>query len=83
MSRKDFELIASAIASEYENAPNLQAAVSIGNVAFKLADTFEKENARFDRMTFLAVAFGRECPRCNALNNTMRHRGACKKVSNA
>ena len=53
MSRKHYTIIAKVINFVYNNAPN---SAVINSVATLLAHEFEKENDRFNRSKFLAVA---------------------------
>jgi hypothetical protein len=52
MSRKDYVAMAEVIKREIDAATNTRQARSISNIARGMADTFKRDNSRFDRVRF-------------------------------
>lgn len=53
MTKKDYELIAAAIADAVRNAPNAGGHSYHYDIASNPADRLERDNPRFDRFRFL------------------------------
>lgn len=61
MNKRDYVVIAAVLAEEMDaNRNEDRGASAVFAIANALADEFEKDNPRFDREKFLAVAEGRE-----------------------